>query len=245
MSLSKNNSGKKFASMFLPAKGENIWTNLPLLALLVSNAVPLFGVLYLKWDVFYIVLLYWAENLVIGFYNILKIALVRVGHPIEHLGKLFMIPFFIIHYGGFAAGHGFFILAIFSKDKQVDSILDGETWPCFLVFVQMLINVINHIIQIIPSEVKLAVLSLFASHGVSFVYNYLIKGEYTKASLKELMHKPYSRVFIMHITVLVGAFVMMALKSPAGVLVVLVILKTIIDVKLHFREHIRDKETKS
>ncbi|NQT02211.1 MAG: hypothetical protein HQ580_09320 [Planctomycetes bacterium] len=84
------------------------WLDMPVIALLAANAIPLFGVLFLDWDAFFIVLLYWSENLVIGFYTILKIVFSAVSHPAVHLGKLILIPFFIIHYGGFTAGHGLF-----------------------------------------------------------------------------------------------------------------------------------------
>lgn len=212
-------------------------TNIPLLALLAANAVPLIGVLFFKWDVFFIVLLYWAENLAVGFYNVLKMAFAKVAHPIEHLAKLFMIPFFTVHYGGFTAVHGFFVLALFSKDKQGPSMISGEQWPCFFVFVQMLFGIVKHIFMTIPQTVRLAVLLLFVSHGVSFVYNYLIKGEYAHAKVKNLMGQPYARIFVMHITIIIGGFGLMALGSPVALLLVLVILKTIIDVKLHLREH--------
>jgi len=53
-------------------------SNVSLIALLIANIIPLFGVLFLEWDAFSIVLLYWAENLVIGFYNVLKIAFAAV-----------------------------------------------------------------------------------------------------------------------------------------------------------------------
>jgi hypothetical protein len=42
-------------------------SDVPVLALLAANAIPLFGVVFLGWDAFHIVLLYWAENIVIGF----------------------------------------------------------------------------------------------------------------------------------------------------------------------------------
>ena len=62
-------------------------TNIPLVALVAANMVPLWGVLFFNWDAFYIVLLYWAENLVIGFYNILKMVLAQPLNP-DELKKL-------------------------------------------------------------------------------------------------------------------------------------------------------------
>ena len=212
------------------------WLDLPVVALLVANAIPLFGVLFLGWDAFYIVLLYWTENIVIGFYNVLKMVFAAVPHPVAHLGKLFLIPFFIVHYGGFTAIHGFFVLAMFHKDGQGPP-MGGMNWPCFLVFVQMLLNVIRYMYSVIPPQVRLAVLALFISHGVSFVQNYLLKGEYTTAKPDKLMGGPYGRVVVMHIAILAGGFLTMAVGSPAPLLVVLIGLKTILDVRLHNREH--------
>ena len=212
------------------------WLNLPVITLLAANAIPLFGVLFLNWDAFYVVLLYWTENIVIGFYNVLKMIFAAVPHPIAHLGKLFLIPFFIVHYGGFTAVHGFFVLALFHKDGQGPP-MDGMDWPCFLVFVQMLFNVIKYMYSVIPPQVRFAVLALFISHGVSFVQNYLIKREYTTAKPDKLMGSPYGRVIVMHITILAGGFLTMAVGSPAPLLVVLVGLKTILDVNLHNRSH--------
>ena len=48
--------------------------DIPVISLLIANAIPLWGVIFLGWDAFYIVLLYWTENLIIGFYNVLKMA---------------------------------------------------------------------------------------------------------------------------------------------------------------------------
>ena len=88
--------------------------DIPVASLLIANAMPVWGVLFVGWDAFYIVLLYWTENIVVGFYNVLKIVFAGVSQPAAHLGKLFLIPFFIVHYGGFTAVHGFF-----TKDKAL------------------------------------------------------------------------------------------------------------------------------
>lgn len=81
------------------------------------NLIPLFGVLFFGWSLFSIVLLYWFENGVIGFFNVLKIGWARKpvsgesrftinGRPANSFGKAFLIPFFIFHYGLFWTVHG-------------------------------------------------------------------------------------------------------------------------------------------
>ena len=87
--------------------------NLSLLALIGANLIPLGGVFFFGWGVTFIVLLYWIENLIAGFYNILKIAILKTDQATDNLQKLFIIPFFCVHYGGFCAGHGFFLTVFF------------------------------------------------------------------------------------------------------------------------------------
>ena len=84
---------------------------------------------------------------------------------------------------------------------------------------------------------KIVILALFLSHGISFFYNFLLKGEYATAKPQQLMGAPYGRVVVMHIAILGGGFLTMAMGSPAALLLLLVVLKTIVDINLHLRSH--------
>lgn len=170
----------------------------------------------------------------VGFYNVLKMACAGFLKPSKHLGKLFLIPFFIVHYGGFCGVHGVFVLALFGKD---DSFMKDIDWPCFLAFVQILLNVIKHAYSVMSLEMRYAMGALFLSHGVSFVCNYLIKGEYATSKPDKLMGSPYGRVVVMHVAILFGAFLTLALGSPVAILIILVVLKTFLDVVFHLRQH--------
>ncbi|MBT4581660.1 MAG: hypothetical protein HOD07_06320, partial [Gammaproteobacteria bacterium] len=74
-------------------------TSLSSLALLVANLIPILGVLLYDWDIGEVMLLFWAESAVIGFYNLLKLG------KVSGWAVLFYGPFFVGHYGGFMAGH--------------------------------------------------------------------------------------------------------------------------------------------
>ena len=41
-------------------------------ALVVANLIPLLGVLFLGWSVWNILIIYWLENGIVGFINVLK-----------------------------------------------------------------------------------------------------------------------------------------------------------------------------
>jgi hypothetical protein len=92
-----------------------------ILALITANLAPLFGILFFGWDAASIVLLYWIENLIIGAYNILMMILVKVKSRSAQFKKLFIIPFFCVHFGGFCAVHGFFLLAFFKLGGDMSS----------------------------------------------------------------------------------------------------------------------------
>jgi hypothetical protein len=219
-------------------------TNIPLLALVVANVIPLWGVLYLGWDAFHIVLLYWAENLIIGFYNILKMVLVKVPSLGGHLKKLYTIAVFIFHYSGFTAIHGLFVLALFNRGEGHFT-QPGQKWPCFLIFQELLLMLIKYIFSVMPANMKYSLAALFLSHGASFAHHYVAQRQFASAKIDELMFAPYSRVVVMHIAIMAGAFFVMAIREPVAVLLALVALKTILDVKLHLREHRKSRRSQS
>jgi hypothetical protein len=51
------------------------------------------------------------------------------------------------------------------------------------------------------------------------------------------MFAPYGRVVMLHLTILFGAFIIAILGAPIGALIVLVVLKTAFDLRLHLRQH--------
>ena len=192
--------------------------NYSVLALVVSNCLPLLGVLFWGWDTFTVILMYWSENVVIGFYHVLKMICAKGEVGPKAGSKVSIILFFIIHYGLFSAAHGLFVFALFSGNGNGG--VDMTLIPMLLSFDKIL-----------------CFACLLVSHGVSFVQNYIIKGEYKKTQLEKLAPTPYGRVVIMHLTVIFGGMASDFMGSPVWVLVILIVLKIIVDLKLHNREH--------
>lgn len=192
------------------------------LSLIVANLVPLYGVLFLHWQVFPILLLFWLENVIVGLFNALKMLAVAPTIPGTWAAKLVIVPFFCFHYGMFTLAHGVFVFGFFGG-----YFTELDSFPT-----------VNSVYQGIGDfQLNWAVLALFISHAISFAMNYVGKGEYKQAKLKELMVQPYSRVVILHITIVIGAFLVMISNAPNYILVILVLLKIFIDVKTHMREH--------
>jgi hypothetical protein len=204
---------------------------LPQIALLLANLIPVFGVLFMDWDVGAIIVLYWAENLVIGFYTILKML---VAGRQDAIGR---ILFFCLHYGGFCTVHGLFVLKLTEYAGIAGMPATEPSWPGPLIVLEKFFNLISSVLAAAPDEFIWVLLAMILSHGVSFLLLYIGQGEFRETTISKLMKAPYQRIAVLHITVIIGAFLVVKLKSPLGLLLALVALKTGMDIMLHNRSH--------
>ncbi|MDL2335992.1 MAG: DUF6498-containing protein, partial [Chloroflexota bacterium] len=86
-------------------------------------------------------------------------------------------------------------------------------------------------------------LLLFLSHGISFLFNYVGRKEYLNTTPMKQMFQPYSRLIILHVTIILGSFFVIGLRQPVFLVALLVILKTAVDLFFHLREHARAATT--
>ena len=205
------------------------YRHLSVALLVVSNVIPLIGVFVWDWDVTSILILYWSENLILGFLTIVKMI---VNAPI---GGIFTSAFFLVHYGGFCGVHGLFVLAMTVGD--IGDPVGSDPWPLWLVFVQLLVNVVQQVLAMAPTEWIIAFTALFVSHTVSLIINYFGRGEYKDQDTQALMMAPYKRIVVLHLAIIFGGWCVLALGSPVGLLIVLIALKISIDVYTHLAEH--------
>ena len=187
--------------------------------LVLANLVPLVGVLLFGWRAFDILMLYWVENVVIGVINVMRMAVCR-GES-----KWFLTPFFVIHYGIFCFGHLAAVTAVFSE-----SFGTGNAWQYFLG---------DPSGSDWRSPLWIAIASIVASHLFSYFSNFIASGEYRRTSPRELMQRPYGRIVVLHVTIIIGAALIQWLGSPVSMLVVLIAAKIALDLKLHTAERDR------
>lgn len=243
---------------------------LPSLMLVLANLIPLIGVLSWGWNVFDVVVLYWFENVVIGVINLLKMLtcspasddprlrealqrridrrrdsaipsqvaaletmLERHGGKLalaHHVSKFFFIPFFALHYGIFTAVHGMFVFIMLGKNESFFG--SGDPFKAMPSMVN----------EAIHGGGLWGALALTASHLVSYIHHFLIRGEYRRTTVPQQMLAPYGRIVVMHLAILGGAFAIQALGSPVYLLLILIVGKIAIDLGLHFRSH-RNRES--
>ena len=190
--------------------------------LLLANLLPLAGVLWFGWDVGMVLITYWLENGIVGLINIPKILLAkRSATSVANFpaGRAVYAGFFLVHYGIFWVVHGVFVFA-----------LVGLSSGFMLTFNNPVRTVLS------DSALAFAALALLASHGASFLLNYIGRGEYLRATPDGQMLAPYARLAILHVTIVFGGFFIVFLGQPVLLVALLVLLKTGFDLYLHLRE---------
>jgi hypothetical protein len=188
--------------------------------LILANLVPLCGAMFWGWGVNDLMILFWMENVIIGLLNVVKMATMI---PLRReFAMIPMIPFFTLHYGMFTFVHGIFVLEFFGGDRF------AKTGP------EQVLPLIG---TDFPPEFLIPLIALFVSHVLSLILNFIMAGEYRLIPPGALMFQPYGRVVVLHITIILGGMLVLATGETMMALVLLVILKTIIDLLSHHFTH--------
>ena len=183
------------------------------LILIIANLVPVVGAVFWNWDLGHVLVLYWAESAIIGFYNLCKI--IVIGKYLAILAG----PFFLAHFGAFMAVHFLFIYTIFIKGP--------EGWNSGTE----LGDVAKMFAALAP-----ALIALFLSHGYSFLVNFLGRKEHASRTIQTQMSEPYGRIIFMHLVIIFGGGLALVLGEPTPVLIIVIALKIWFDLRSHLKQ---------
>ena len=184
-------------------------------ALILANLVPLAGVLIFGWSLPEIMVLYWVETAIIALYHIAKNIVIS-----PYLG-LFSALLTLCKVGGFMALHFLFIWLLFVKTGASESERFGSSTQEAWLYI---------------SALWPAILSLLFSHGHSFMSNFMASSRrYSNTEVDD--KEVFSRVLIMHLTVILGGGLAMIIGEPIWALAILVGLKLLADLHAHTKLH--------
>jgi hypothetical protein len=214
--------------------------------------MPLLALLGGRWAAGDVLIAYWLENVAIGLWTAVRIATaspqvqdadlsrgrgpqpfdawtsaVRAAHAgnpetarvVGLVTRLVLVGFFAVHYGGFTLVHGIFTFTL-ARDAGTTGSFGGYL---------------------------LLLLVLLGSHGLSTAIWWFARGERYQVGPQQAMVGVYSRVLVMHLSVigagwfLVGGGAGLSLL-PAGLAVLgpgllLIAIKVVVDVAAHLRQH--------
>lgn len=221
-----------------------------LLVLVLANITPLWAVATGRWGAGDVLVVFWLENLAVGFWTLVRMATTAGADPLEDRtrevvgsldgdrltvqggdGRTLQVPmllvrfglmaFFCFHYGMFTAVHGVFTFLLAHRIGT-----QGHLGGYLLVLVVLL-----------------------ASHGVSTAVHWFWRGGRREVGLMRAMQQPYGRIVLLHLVILGSAFLIVrdgaelgqgaTVTGTTAVLpaVALIVLKTLLDAGLHLRAH--------
>lgn len=188
----------------------------PLIEIFAVNMLAVIGVAVFGWSALTLVLLYWIENLIVGAINIPKIVIsgVTAGRT-GALTCLFLVPFFVVHYGMFCFVHGMFILGLFGSGLDNMSAFDGQ-------------GLAAAVLSRIETDRTLfwGVVMAAAFHLYIFLRYWLGGRRWEVSDPFSQMFAPYGRIVVVHLTIMIAGIPVMLLGQPMLAVLCLALLKT-------------------
>lgn len=191
------------------------YLSLSTFSLILANLIPLAGVLWFHWSLSSVLILFWMENLAIGGVAVLKMRFSRragQGKPFVQSRNKTVDPilFFSFHYSMFTLAHGSIIYFLF--------VTPGQFFDPTLI---------------------LGFVALLLSHYVSYRTDFIKEKEYLHVKEDDLFWAPYRRVGLLHVVLIVGAFLVQVSGVALAQLLLFIALKIALDLYLHARERVR------
>jgi Family of unknown function (DUF6498) len=211
------------------------------LLLLFTNLLPLVGVICWRWDAFLLLMLYWMETAIIGFWTIVRIGVSPPGAmgPLYVNGKptssrAALVGFFIVHSGMFMGVHFVFLWSLFSGEWG-DKVHGPES------FVDQVV---------LQTGLWAPLAAFFISRGLIFVFHDLkpdllqnleraLFGRVVQPRTAPPPSDPgqvlfgfYGRIVMMQVAIIFGAFLSEAFGSIVP-FVLLIVIKTGVDLSMH------------
>ncbi len=221
--------------------------------IVIGNLIPLYGVLFWGWDIFAIFFLYWIENIIIGFFTVVKILCIGAsgflkaggGEKITRIiGVPFSIGFFTFHYGMFCMGHLTFIKSFFYEGTFEGGVFgpsetfsftlnvaqDGLIYGILAVFIIELLRTSKDLLS--PNQAN-GIFPELSKRLRNRKNSHLSQEATDKFALIQLaMFAPYGRIIVLHLTIIFGGILAEKLGTPLWTLGLLIVLKIAYDLGL-------------
>lgn len=178
--------------------------NITIIRILVANLIPVFGILFLDWELFFTFFYFWFENIITGVFFVIIGIISKL--------KISSILSFVFFYSFFAFFHGIFIFALF-----------GNNLPNQPTFPSGLSSVIKQ------HNLTISLIILFTTYCGTFIWRYILNNDARKITIQEFWDRPLVRMTILHVSTLLGGFILKLLGSPVLGISILVIFKFFYD----------------
>lgn len=229
-------SGDRAGAREEPPEGRSKTTK----AIVIANLVPLLCVLFLRWDIGSLMVLYWAENLVHGLLSVLMILSrggVRRLTPLSALARLAGAGVFSFFYFSCCGAHGIAVMALFKVGDWgavLERTLGAERATATAPFLHLCLGVIGELWNTMGWMFVAPLLSLAVAQGVK-LYSQQRRGIAGQSRTVGGPGASFLRIVVTHLAIVFGGILLVELKSPRLLLSVLILAKIAIELALQPR----------
>jgi hypothetical protein len=206
------------------------------LLVLAANLLPLAGVWFWGWDAFQVLILYWAETVIVAFWTLARIATYpdpekpSARRILTNLGNT---AFFTLHAGIFISVHLLFLVVMFAGPWKrrigdpvafVDTLfIQSGAWPA-LVFA-FVAGFLGFVTATPTPTLAAPLLRLFG-----FTPSMPAPGRSGSQSISPIIKGLYTRIVVMQVGIIFGAWFAQSLGSRAP-LIIVIALKSLIELR--------------
>lgn len=198
---------------------KNIFYPTPQNAFIWLSSIYLLFLLYIgKASAMSILFAYFLETIIIGVFNALKMLWsILYGKSIS--SEFGLIFFFLIHYGFFVAIQSIFGFTLFG--------IEGNG------IIKEPFNILENYSTILHLEdIQYALPAIIFTHLGKFITDYIGNKKYEKFTAKEIMFKPYVRIFVQQFVVILSFFFIVFGEAGIIAAILLIFFRLVIDLAL-------------
>jgi hypothetical protein len=198
---------------------KDIFYPTPQNAFIWLSSIYLLFLLYIgKASAMSILFAYFLETIIIGIFNALKM-LWSILYGKSKSSEFGLILFFLVHYGFFIAIQSIFGFSLFGIERN------GIIKEPFHIIENY--SAILHL-----EDIKYALPAIIFTHLGKFITDYIKNEKYKKFTAKEIMFKPYVRIFVQQFVVIISFFFIVFGKGGVIAAILLIIFRLVIDLVL-------------
>lgn len=216
--------------------------------ILIVHLMPIYGVIFLGWDAYTVVVLYFLETIFIGLFTFIKLFLNKANPSKEEfkeqiknlVGKLIPVgenqdealKRDDIKSAGSSSklGLAVFFLVHYNLFIIVQSVFITSVFTTDGGFLSGIISMFKHVFGQTDSPLFYTGVLMFCNVGFREYYGYIWNNDFKKLHPMVVMFQPYTRIIIQQFVVILGGMVAMFLKAALPFVVLLSAFKIITDI---------------
>lgn len=190
------------------------------ISLVATNLIPLFGVAFLGWQAFEVVMVFWLETVILALMLLIKALHWIFFHTDDYrIGRLINLSLLAVPLAFIYRGLGIMLITVLAPEGEGGNL-----------------SILAHLL--FEANLWPAALGLLATQIFSFIVDYLIGKEHSdKKATDHMVHTFIGRLVLLQLAGMLGIFFQLMMGADEGLLFGLVIMKLYFELILFCKQH--------